>query len=113
MAKPGDGIRQVYIPKGLDDFSYYPTTVQKDNNGVVSTITTRNNGRGPGGVISQLVFPYDTTKGPNSWINAVAPPEVLTGGKYKETKFLFDDEADCLAIYWKGLALEGGSALSS
>lgn len=43
MAKPGDGVRMVYLPKDMTDFSYYTC----GNSGTV--IRTRNAGNKPEG----------------------------------------------------------------
>lgn len=44
MAKPGDGIRCVYLPKDMSDFTYYNCGFTKD-----MPIRSKNGGKNPDG----------------------------------------------------------------
>lgn len=51
MTKPGDGIRQVYVPKDTADFGYYSCGYNVTLSGTTysGTVRSKNGGKNPDG----------------------------------------------------------------
>jgi hypothetical protein len=71
MAKPGDGIRSIYLPKDLNDFTYYPCGYVTGAVGNTNKVRTRNGGRNPDADPLELVLPLAD---PDYFLEGVAPP---------------------------------------
>lgn len=95
LSKPGDGVRMIYLPKDMNDFTYYTcgnaTTVYR----------TRNGGSRPEADVVDFLLEIGVAKAGN-YIEGMVPP-TLTENK----NLRWSVDADCLAVYWKGLSSLG------
>lgn len=109
MTKPGDGMRQVYVPKDMNDFGYYGCgyNVTQSGSTITGQVRTRNGGKNPDGDLLAIAYPASAASA-GVYIEGVVPTPV-SSGKYgistdnNTTGFLYQAEADFIAIYWTGL----------
>lgn len=100
MSKPGDGVRSVYLPKDMNDFTYYNCGYTIAN--TASIIRTKNGGKNP----ENDVIDFAMTAVASNYMENVVPAGVAAGtysSGGQGCKFRYQSDADCIAIYWNGL----------
>ena len=95
MAKPGDGVRCVYLPKDINDFTYYNCGYSQPVT-AATVVRTKNGGKNPENDI--IEFQMSTTA--TDYMEGTVPTGVVPFGA---AKFRYQTDADCVAIYWSGL----------
>jgi hypothetical protein len=96
MAKPGDGLRMIYLPKDSSDFTYYTCMLAGDN--------TRSGNNGARQTNLLEVFTPPTTA--NGWIEGQPPSNYPKTAAGADIKLNYAADADYFVVYWKGLAGE-------
>lgn len=94
MEKPGDGLRMTYMPKDMTDFTFWQ----------INATDSRNNGLRPPGT-SVLIPNSGVPTAGMFWDTNEVPKSV--GGTTFNAQVSYSKEADCIAIYWKGLDTSG------
>jgi hypothetical protein len=88
LAKPGEGIRLLSLPKDSTDYTYYP----------VKTGNSHNTGSA-GANEDQFALKASTD------YQAISTFSAVSGGKYTPAADItYMNNSTCLAVYWKGLA---------
>lgn len=87
MEKPGDGVRLVYMPKDLNDFTYYQLTTGKSGNG--------------GSRVPQDTVTVGMAS--NEFKDAMFLEGTVNAAFKTKQTIVYANDADCIAIYWKGL----------
>ena len=90
MEKPGDGVRMIYMPKDMQDFTYYQCGNNKSKNqGSRQEGSTFLVPAADAAMAKELTLEGSV---PTAW-NALSPRTIS-----------YSNEADFVAIYWKGAA---------
>ena len=95
LSKPGDGIRAVYLPKDINDFTYYGCGYAGVA-GAGTVVRARNAGRGQETDTIQFVLPTTI----DGYAEGVLPK--LAPGLAAST-FRYNSDADAIVIYWNGM----------
>lgn len=97
MEKPGDGVRMIYMPKDMQDFTYYQCGNNKSKNqgsraeGSAFNVPATNSA-----ITAGMTLENSAPAGWNS---------LFTEGVATTTRQIsYSNEADFIAIYWKGAA---------